>query len=222
MPIRIFLLAFVFAAFSQAEEMSKKQKTGYTIGYQMGSGLEVVRDDIDLDALISGIKAAVAGEDAVLEQAEMQKLTMELRTTMRAKMQAEQEKAASENLEAGKAFLEENAKKEGWSSTPSGLQYRVIQAGEGDKPSATSSVTVNYRGTLIDGTEFDSSYKRDQPASFGLNRVIKGWTEGLQLMSPGAKYEFAIHPDLGYGPGAKPSIPPNSVLIFEVELLSIN
>jgi len=129
---------------------------------------------------------------------------------------------ASNNKQAGEAFLAENAGKEGVISTASGLQYMILTAGEGKKPTASSNVTVHYQGTTLDGKEFDSSYSRNAPATFPLNRVIAGWTEGVQLMPIGAKYRFFIHPDLGYGTkGAGGAIGPNETLIFDVELLSI-
>ena len=129
---------------------------------------------------------------------------------------------ANNNKQAGEAFLAENAKKEGVITTASGLQYTVLTAGEGEKPAASSNVTVHYKGTTLDGKEFDSSYSRNAPATFPLNRVIAGWTEGVQLMPIGAKYRFFIHPDLGYGAkGAGGAIGPNETLIFDVELLSI-
>ncbi len=129
---------------------------------------------------------------------------------------------ASNNIQAGEAFLAENTNKEGVITTASGLQYMILTAGEGDKPTASSNVTVHYQGTTLDGNEFDSSYSRNAPATFPLNRVIAGWTEGVQLMPIGAKYRFFIHPDLAYGAkGAGGSIGPNETLIFEVELLSI-
>ncbi len=129
---------------------------------------------------------------------------------------------AANNKQTGEAFLAENASKEGVITTASGLQYSILSAGEGEKPSATSKVTVHYRGTTLDGKEFDSSYSRNEPATFPLNRVIAGWTEGVQLMPVGAKYRFFIHPDLAYGAqGAGGAIGPNETLIFDVELLSI-
>ena len=129
---------------------------------------------------------------------------------------------AGNNKQAGEAFLAENASKEGVITTASGLQYMILTAGEGEKPIASSNVTVHYQGTTLDGKEFDSSYSRNAPATFPLNRVIAGWTEGVQLMPIGAKYRFFIHPDLGYGAkGAGAAIGPNETLIFEVELLSI-
>ena len=130
---------------------------------------------------------------------------------------------ADSNSEKGEAFLAENAKKEGVKTTASGLQYKVLKEGTGKSPQATDTVQVHYKGTLLDGTEFDSSIKRGQPAEFPLNRVIPGWTEGVQLMKEGAKYQFTIHPKLAYGERGTPGgpIPPNSTLIFEVELIAI-
>src|SRR5262249_24924233 len=137
-------------------------------------------------------------------------------------LQDKQKAMADKNLADGKKFLEDNKKKEGVKTTASGLQYKVLKEGSGQPPKATDTVTVDYRGTLIDGTEFDSSYKRGQPATFPLNGVIKGWTEGLQLMKPGAKYQFFIPSDLAYGPRAMgPDIAANSTLLFEVDLKSV-
>ncbi len=136
--------------------------------------------------------------------------------------QAAADAAASANLDDGLKYLADNAKREGVVSLPSGLQYEVLTAAEGDKPTAEDTVTTHYEGRLIDGTVFDSSYKRDEPATFPLNRVIPGWTEGLQLMSPGAKYRLYVPSELAYGDrGAPGSIPPNSALVFDVELISI-
>ncbi len=129
--------------------------------------------------------------------------------------------ASAENIKKGQSFLDANKKKDGVKVTASGLQYKVITKGEGVKPKATDKVKVHYRGTLINGKEFDSSYKRNQPAEFGLNQVIKGWTEGLQLMNVGSKYEFYIPSGLAYGPNGPPSIGPDQTLIFTVELLDI-
>jgi len=140
---------------------------------------------------------------------------------MRAKMAAKQAKEAAENLAAGTAFLEANKAKEGVKVLPSGLQYKVVKEGTGNTPTADDKVKTHYRGTLIDGTEFDSSYKRNQPAEFGVTKVIKGWTEALQLMKVGGKWELYIPANLAYGQRGRPSIPANSTLIFEIELLEI-
>ena len=137
-------------------------------------------------------------------------------------MKQRREEQAAKNLADGKAFLAENAKVEGVKTLPSGLQYQVLSEGEGSPPAASDTVTVQYRGTLIDGSEFDSSYERGEPATFSLDRVIPGWTEGLQLMRPGAKYRLFIPPELAYGErGGGGKIAPNSALVFEVELLSV-
>ena len=128
---------------------------------------------------------------------------------------------AETDLEKGEAFLKENAKKEGVKTTASGLQYKVLKEGEGKSPKATDEVVVHYKGTFIDGKEFDSSYKRNQPAEFPLNGVIAGWTEGVQLMKEGAKYQFVIPFKLAYGERGRPSIPPNSTLLFDIELIKV-
>jgi FKBP-type peptidyl-prolyl cis-trans isomerase len=141
---------------------------------------------------------------------------------MMAKQAAAKKEMGAKNEAAGKKFLDENKKKEGWKTTASGLQYKVLKEGSGTAPKETDTVKVNYRGTTIDGTEFDSSYKRGQPATFPVNRVIKGWTEGLQLMKPGSKYQLAIPSNLAYGErGAGSDIGPNSTLLFDVELLEV-
>jgi FKBP-type peptidyl-prolyl cis-trans isomerase len=151
----------------------------------------------------------------------MSKVYMAWQQKMRAKMAAKQKKEAAENLAAGTAFLEANKKKEGVKVLPDGLQYKIIKEGTGPTPTADDKVKTNYRGTLIDGTEFDSSYKRNRPAEFNVKGVIKGWTEALELMKVGAKWELFIPPNLAYGERGRPGIPPNSTLIFEIELLDI-
>jgi len=147
---------------------------------------------------------------------------VDLQTEMRAKQAQATKELAEKNKQAGEAFLAENKKKDGVVTLPSGLQYKILKAGDGPKPSAEDTVVCQYRGTLIDGKEFDSSYKHNQPATFPVNRVIKGWTEALQLMPTGSKWQLFIPPDLGYGDrGAGADIPPDATLIFEVELVSI-
>jgi FKBP-type peptidyl-prolyl cis-trans isomerase len=153
---------------------------------------------------------------------EMRQALTELKQQAAAAAKQQREEQAGKNLEEGKAFLAENARKEGVRTLPSGLQYQVLSQGEGDPPAATDTVTVHYRGTLVDGSEFDSSYGRGEPATFPLDRVIRGWTEGLRLMRPGAKYRLFVPPELAYGErGGGPKIGPNSTLVFEVELLSV-
>jgi FKBP-type peptidyl-prolyl cis-trans isomerase FklB len=178
--------------------------------------------DLNTEAVVQGMKDAAAGATPLMSPQEMNKTLVELKNKIVAAQQEERKKAGEKNLAEGKAFLAENAKKEGVKTLPSGLQYKAIKEGDGPMPKATDTVTVHYRGSLIDGTEFDSSYSRNQPATFPANGVIKGWTEALQLMKTGAKWELFIPPDLAYGErGAGQVIGPNSTLIFEVELLSI-
>lgn len=201
---------------------TQMQKVSYAIGQQIGGNFKQQGIDIDMDSLNQGMLDAMTGAESALTPEEMQQVMTSFQQEMAAKQQAMQQEAAEKNQKEGTAFLTENAKKEGVMTTDSGLQYKVLEEGSGDKPTAEDTVTVHYRGTLIDGTEFDSSHKRGQPATFPLANVIRGWTEGLQLMSPGAKYMFYIPSDLAYGPrGSGPTIGPNSTLIFEVELISV-
>jgi FKBP-type peptidyl-prolyl cis-trans isomerase len=217
------LIALVTAHLALAQAPTTDQeKTSYMIGYQIGTGLVDLKDEVIMDMLMKGMTASMNKADPVISMEEMQALSQALSKKMRARSQARQSAEGPENLAAGEAFLKENAGAEGWKSTKSGLQYKVVKAAEGAKPKATDKVTVHYRGTLLDGSEFDSSYKRNQPATFGLNQVIAGWTEGVQLMSVGSTYTFAIHPDMAYGPKGRPGIPPNAVLLFDIELISIN
>jgi FKBP-type peptidyl-prolyl cis-trans isomerase FklB len=173
--------------------------------------------DINPDVLAAGIKDSIAGK-AQLTQDQVK----EVMTQFEKDMEQKQKSAGEKNKADGAKFLEENKKKEGVKTTASGLEYKVLKEGTGPQPKATDMVTVNYRGTLIDGTEFDSSYKRGQPATFPLNGVIKGWTEGLQLMKKGSKYQFVVPSNLAYGErSVGPDIAPNATLIFEVELLDV-
>jgi FKBP-type peptidyl-prolyl cis-trans isomerase FklB len=193
----------------------QKDKVSYSIGLNIGSNLNRQHVEINPDALMTGVKDGIAGKPQ-LNQEQVKEVMTEFEKDLQAKQKAAGEKSAAE----GTKFLEENKKKDGVKTTASGLQYKVLKEGTGPQPKATDTVTVNYRGTLINGTEFDSSYKRGQPATFPLNGVIKGWTEGLQLMKQGAKYQLFVPPDLAYGQRAVgPDIPANSTLIFEVELL---
>jgi FKBP-type peptidyl-prolyl cis-trans isomerase FklB len=199
---------------------SDDAKVNYSIGYQIGG--DFLRQDVPLDpdALVAGIRDALAGAEAKLSEEERQETLVALQARMQAAQQALQQAAGETNLAAAMAFLAENGAKEGVTTLPSGLQYKVLTEGSGPKPAAADTVTVHYRGKLIDGTEFDSSYSRNAPATFPLNRVIKAWTEGLQLMGEGAKWELYVPPDLGYGAqGAGDRIPPQSALVFEVELI---
>lgn len=202
------------------EQSTEVQKVGYSVGFDMGRNLKEVADDMDLDAFQLGLKDAYAGTDSKLTDEQMQKIVQEYMVRKQGEAQKKLEEKAKTNKTAGEAWLAENAKKEGVKTTASGLQYKVIREGSGESPKATDTVVVNYEGKLIDGKVFDSSYERGEPISFPLNQVIPGWTEGLQLMKPGAEYELYIPSDLAYGETGNPEIEPNSVLIFKVELLT--
>lgn len=192
---------------------------GLTIGQQL---LGMGGKELNIDDFAAAIKDVLAGRDPLVKPTEAQRLVQAFFAEQEAKQQAAMaEKGKAARVE-GEAFLAENAKKEGIVTLPSGLQYEVITSGTGRKPKATDKVKCHYEGTLIDGTVFDSSYRRGEPAVFPLNGVIKGWTEGLQLMSEGAKYRFYIPFALAYGAnGAGASIPPYAALIFDVELLEV-
>lgn len=194
-----------------------KAKVSYAIGTQIGKGMKAQGLDVDPNIVAAGISDMLEAKNPRLTEEEMNAAMQK----MREGMQAQQLKAAGDNLAKGQAFLEENKKKAGVKVTASGLQYEVLAEGKGDAPKASDVVKVHYKGTLIDGSEFDSSYKRNEPAEFPVGGVIPGWTEALQLMKPGAKYRLLIPSNLAYGEQGRPGIPANSVLAFEVELLEI-
>ncbi|HEX4083554.1 MAG TPA: FKBP-type peptidyl-prolyl cis-trans isomerase [Chthoniobacteraceae bacterium] len=200
---------------------SDKEKVSYSMGVDMGRNLEKQGIDVDPDVLLQGIKDGIGGGALKMTDEEMQATMQTFIQGMREKMMAKQKAEGVDNKSKGEAFLEANKKKAGWQTTPSGLEYKVITTGTGEKPKASDTVVTQYRGTLIDGTEFDSSYKRNQPAEFPVNAVIPGWTEALQMMPVGSKWELAIPASLAYGENAPPQIGPNSVLLFDVELLGI-
>lgn len=201
---------------------TEKGKVSYSIGNGMGSNLKTQGVDVDVDMLAKGIKDALAGAKPMMSQADMQKTMTDLRTKMMAQQQEKMAAAGTKNKAEGEAFLAKNKKVAGVKTTASGLQYQEIKAGTGKTPKATDKVSVNYRGTLLDGTEFDSSYKRGTPASFPVTGVIPGWTEALQLMKEGGKWKLFVPSTLAYGPqGAGGVIGPDAMLIFEVELLKV-
>lgn len=204
-----------------AELETDAQKLGYMIGMDVGQSLRQQGTDVDLDTLIEAIRTTYEGGEPAMTPEQAQAVREGFVQKRQAAMQAEQAALGAKNKAEAEAFLAENAGKDGVVTTASGLQYKVIEPGSGPTPSATDMVTVHYRGTLLDGTEFDSSYSRNEPLSFALDRVIPGWSEGVQLMPVGSKYEFYISPELGYGEAGGGPIPPSSALIFEVELLSI-
>jgi FKBP-type peptidyl-prolyl cis-trans isomerase len=199
-----------------------EQKASYSFGVDFAKRLQEQGIDLDIAALKRGITDAASGEKLAFEEGEMNQFKAEYTQQLRARLLQEQQQLAAKNLAAGKKFLAENAQKEGVVTTASGLQYKVINSGDGPSPKLEDTVTTHYRGTLIDGREFDSSYSRGQPASFPVKGVIKGWTEALQLMKVGDKWELYIPAELAYGATQRSElIQPNSTLIFELELLGI-
>jgi FKBP-type peptidyl-prolyl cis-trans isomerase FklB len=198
-----------------------KAKESYSVGYQFGQNLKKMETDLDAEILSAAIQDGLSGKESRLSDEEMRAAVAKLREKTVAAMHASIKEQAQKNLAEGEKFLAENKTKEGVKTTESGLQYKVIKEGEGASPKAGDTVTVHYRGTFVDGSEFDSSYQRGQPATFPLTGVIPGWTEALLLMKKGSKWELYIPPELAYGQrGAGNHIPPNSTLIFEVELIS--
>jgi len=207
---------------------TEMDKVSYVIGTQLGQSFKQQEIEIKIEPMMRGLKDAMAGKKLALGQEEIQKVMMGFQQRMMAKQKELQEKQqerqkveAAKNLATGKAFLAANGTKKGVKVLPSGLQYKIIKKGSGKTPTANDKVKTHYRGTLINGTEFDSSYKRNQPAEFPVNQVIKGWTEALQLMKEGGKWELYIPANLAYGEPGRPNIPANSTLIFEIELLEV-
>lgn len=199
-----------------------KDKLGYGIGLDMGKTFKKQGLEINPDALLKGLKDGLSGATPKLSEEEIKATFMAVQQEMAKKQMEESTKAAAKNKQAGVDFLAANKKKTGVTTTASGLQYKVITAGKGEKPKADSIVKTHYHGTLIDGTVFDSSVKRGEPVEFEVGQVIKGWTEALQLMPVGSKWQLVIPSELAYGErGAGSDIGPNSTLIFEVELLAI-
>jgi FKBP-type peptidyl-prolyl cis-trans isomerase FklB len=222
--IGITLAIFAASAFAEDRPVLKdaKDKVSYSIGLDIGMTFQKQKMEINSDLLAAGVKDGLSGAKPLLSPDEVRQVMMQFSKDMREKTAAANQEAAEKNTKEGEKFLAENKAKPGVKTTASGLQYKVEKEGNGTPPKETDTVVVNYRGTLIDGTEFDSSYKRGEPATFPVNRVIKGWTEALQLMKPGGKYQLFIPSNLAYGPGGTGGdIGPNATLIFEVELLSV-
>lgn len=209
-------------------ELSKADKFSYAVGYNIATGMKMQNIEVNPDVLASAMKAVINGTPGLMTEAEVMETLKSFEAEMQKKMQAEQggganSEQATLNKAAGAAFLADNGKRAGVVTLPSGLQYEIMKEGTGAKPGATDKVTTHYHGTLIDGTVFDSSVDRGQPASFPVNGVIKGWVEALQLMPAGSKWKLFIPSDLAYGDfGSPPKIQPGATLVFEVELISID
>ena len=220
MLIMIGLATMIANAASKDDLKDQKKRFGYGLGANYARNLKQNNLDVDLDMFLQGMKDYLSGESLMSDQ-EIQSTTKEVGDVVRAQRNAEQEKVAQKNAAEGESFLEANKTKEGVKALGSGMQYKVVHAGDGPIPTASDKVRVHYKGTFIDGKEFDSSYKRNKPATFNVTGVIKGWTEALQLMKVGSKWPLFIPSDLASGNGGNRSIPPNSTLLFEVELLGI-
>jgi FKBP-type peptidyl-prolyl cis-trans isomerase FklB len=218
----IFFTAGVYGE-ENAQMTSDKDKTSYALGMNIAQDFKERNWDINPDLLAKGFQDAFSGSKTLISKEEMTTLLMAFQKSMMQKQVEERQAAGEKNKTDGEAFLKANKTKEGVKTTPSGLQYKIIKEGTGQIPKAEDSVTTHYRGTLIDGTEFDSSFKRNEPATFPVSGVIRGWTEALQMMKIGSKWQLFVPSDLAYGErGAGQAIGPNSVLVFEVELLSID
>src|SRR5438552_5129828 len=228
-PMKKFLIGMVMAALTalvlaedRATLKDAKDKVSYSIGLDIGMTFKKQKMELNSGALAAGVKDGLSGVQPLLTEDEVRQVMMTFSKEMTEKTAMANKEAGEKNKAEGEKFLSENKNKPGVKTTASGLQYKVLKEGSGSPPKETDTVVVNYRGTLVDGTEFDSSYKRGEPATFPVNRVIKGWTEALQLMKLGAKYQLFIRSDLAYGPsGTGGDIGPNAILIFEVELMSV-
>lgn len=224
LSIAIFALALVFTAAAEEKPTLKepKDKVSYSIGLDIGATLKRQHIDINTDALSAGLKDAITGAKPLLSDEQVKETMQNFSKEISEKQQAAAKEAATKNAAEGTKFLADNKAKPGVKTTASGLQYKVLKEGTGPSPKETDLVVTHYRGTLLDGTEFDSSYKRNEPLTFQVNGVIKGWTEALQLMKKGGKYQLFIPGNLAYGErGAGQEIGPNQTLIFEVELIDI-
>lgn len=216
------LVASIGLAQDKQELKDQKDKASYAIGLELGNSLKKGKVEANPDMLMKGLKDGLSGAKPLMTEEQVKETMTALQKEMMDKQAAANKEAGEKNEQAGKKFLEENKKKEGVKTTASGLQYKVLKEGTGESPKETDMVITNYKGTTLDGTEFDSSYKRGEPATFPVNRVIKGWTEALLMMKPGAKYQLFIPSNLAYGERAVgKDIGPNSTLLFDVELIGI-
>jgi len=219
----IILAASPIMAAEKQELKTDKEKISYAIGFDMGSSLK--KNELDIDAYLLGkaVKDVLSGGKTMMTEEEVRTTLMAFQKDLQSKRQAKMKDLGEKNKKDGEAFLAKNKSRDGIKTLASGLQYKVLTVGKGKSPKASDTMTVNYRGTLIDGTEFDSSYKRGQPATFPVNGVIKGWTEALQLMQEGSKWQLFIPESLAYGDKGTPGGPigPGATLIFDIELVSI-
>jgi FKBP-type peptidyl-prolyl cis-trans isomerase FklB len=224
--IVVALVLSLFAGGAMAQKKrtpkTKKEKVSYSIGVNIGKNMKAQGIDLDQGLLAQGIKDGINNSKTEMTDKDMEAVMTAFQQEMMGKMQAKQKVDGEKNAKEGEAFLAANKKKEDIITLPSGLQYKILKSGDGPKPTKEQTVKCNYRGTLIDGTEFDSSYKRGEPTEFPVGQVIKGWTEALQLMPVGSKWQLFIPGDLAYGSnGAGQTIGPNATLIFDIELISI-
>jgi len=219
-------VSFLFTACDGAKRVSdlegEKSEASYAIGYSMGQNFHQQKLEVDLDSLVTGLMDGLEKKDPLLDDEKRQQALMNLQMSLRKKAEERMKVESEKNQATQDVFLAEYEKKEGVKKAESGLLYKVLTAGTGAQPSKKNTVKVHYKGTLADGTEFDSSYTRGQPAEFGVTQVIPGWSEAIQMMKTGAKWEVVIPSALAYGSrGAGPKIPPNSALVFTIELLEI-
>ena len=224
LSIVIIVLGLACSAFAEERPTLKdsRDKVSYSIGLDIGATLKKQKIDVNTDALSAGFKDALSGTKPLMTDDQVKETMTAFSKELMEKQQAATKEAAQKNAAEGEKFLAENKSTPGVKTTASGLQYKVLKEGTGASPKETDTVVTNYRGTLINGTEFDSSYKRNEPVTFPVNGVIKGWTEALQLMKKGSKYQLFVPAGLAYGPrGAGQDIGPNQTLIFEVELVDI-
>ncbi|MCC5864648.1 MAG: FKBP-type peptidyl-prolyl cis-trans isomerase [Wenzhouxiangella sp.] len=217
------LVAAAFSVSALANDLqSMEDRVSYMIGMDIGQSLGEQDMDLNIEVLIDALRASFKGEELLMTDEEALAVRNEFMQARQAEMEQQRDRDARRNLEEGQAFLAQNRERADIVETESGLQYRVIEAGDGRSPGPSDVVTVHYRGTLLNGTQFDSSFDRGEPATFALNQVIPGWTEGVQLMQEGARFEFFIPAELAYGEMGRPGpIGPNSTLIFEVELIEV-
>ena len=218
----VAFLSGICLAGETPELKDEKGKISYSVGYQVGGDFKRQGVELDPELLVKGMQDAAVGAEPRIPPQEMRKTLVELKRKVEADERKRRREQAGKHRAEGETFLAANGKKEGVVTLPSGLQYKVLAAGKGKSPNLTDNVTVHYRGTLVDGTEFDSSYKRNAPATFGIDRVIAGWKEALPMMKEGAKWQLFVPSKLAYGEqGSGSKIPPDSTLIFEVELISV-